>query len=364
MFAILFMVYHLLDKIHLTWLGRFLVTFSAVTMIIYPVSKTTSGLIRQRSSLGVSSTRMIVLLSGLVLFILVALFWPQAQHVTLNFVLEPVQAHWVRADVPGTLQWTSQVSDSVWLDRKTDQQLQIAQLSNHELQYNQKKLMIELDKLERQIDEYRARRLGNEVERLKEVRQSLQNELKNINELISNLEVKAPFEGQVLISNRVLKREQGHYVSRGTPLLLIADTRELTAKVWVPEKTWARIFKRANELGQDVELMLYAFSDQEFRGRVTAVSSHREDNMGEFGEKLALSNKVGGEVLTEFDPVTKQEKPMEAVYEVTITLDPATVPASVRPYMSGRARIDCGKSTLYQWGRDSLLRFISTEIRL
>jgi len=110
--------------------------------------------------------------------------------------------------------------------------------------------------------------------------------------------------------------------------------------------------------------MLYAFPAQKFQGRVTAVSLHREENMGEFGEKMALSSKVGGEVLTEYDPVSKMEKPIEAVYEVTITLEPDTILSSSRPYMSGRVRIDCGPSTLYQWSRDSLLRFISPEVWL
>ena len=86
--------------------------------------------------------------------------------------------------------------------------------------------------------------------------------------------------------------------------------------------------------------------------------------MGLFGEKLALSNKVGGEVLTEYDPGQKQEKPIEAVYEVTIAINEGLLPASARPYMSGRVRIDCGRYTLYQWGRDSLLRFISPDVRL
>lgn len=86
--------------------------------------------------------------------------------------------------------------------------------------------------------------------------------------------------------------------------------------------------------------------------------------MGEFGEKLALSNKVGGEVLTEYDPAIGQEKPVEAVYEVTINLELQELPVSARPYMSGRAHIECGHSTLYQWGKDSLLRFISPEVRL
>jgi len=86
--------------------------------------------------------------------------------------------------------------------------------------------------------------------------------------------------------------------------------------------------------------------------------------MGQFGEKMALSNKVGGEVLTEYDPLVKSERPIEAVYEVTIALDEHSLPDAARPYMSGRAHIDCGKSTFYQWARDSVLRFISPEVRL
>ena len=117
-------------------------------------------------------------------------------------------------------------------------------------------------------------------------------------------------------------------------------------------------------MGQATELMCYAFPRERFSGTVSAVSRHREENMGEFSEKMALSHKVGGEVMTERDPVAKTERPIEAVYEVTVRLDQEQLPGSARPYMSGRVRIDCGRSTLFQWGKDSLLRVISPGVRL
>ncbi len=111
--------------------------------------------------------------------------------------------------------------------------------------------------------------------------------------------------------------------------------------------------------------MLYAFSKDKFTGKVVPedqASKHPEVNMGEFGEKIALSNKVGGEVLTEYDAATGQERPIEAVYEVAIDIDKDMLPASAKPYMSGRVHIDCGDFTLYQWGKDSLMRFVSLKM--
>ncbi|OPZ98123.1 MAG: hypothetical protein BWY71_01356 [Planctomycetes bacterium ADurb.Bin412] len=202
------------------------------------------------------------------------------------------------------------------------------------------------------------------LEQMNDRLQTLRREKQRLDEQIANLEVFVPFQGEVLSSDEWLRQLDGRFVPRGTPLLLLGDSRRMVAKVWVPEAQFARIFKQPEVLGQGTELMLYAFADQKFTGQVTAVSRHREENMGEFGEKLALSNKVGGEVLTEYDPAIGQEKPVEAVYEVTINLELQELPVSARPYMSGRAHIECGHSTLYQWGKDSLLRFISPEVRL
>jgi len=174
----------------------------------------------------------------------------------------------------------------------------------------------------------------------------------------------APFSGRILSPDKTARELAGRFVETGEPLLVIADTRTLVAKAWVLEKNLSRIFRTPGQFGQEAELMLYAFPRQRSAGKVTAISQFRQDNMGEFDEKFALSNKVGGEVPTELDPVTQREAPVESVYEITIVLEGTSLSPSARPYMSGRVRVDCGKSTLFQWGVESLMRFVSPEIWL
>jgi len=294
----------------------------------------------------------------------VVLFWPLQQHVTLPFILEPQQVHWIRSETPGFLSWTSHVEEGAWLDVQSEQAT-VAYLKNDEIDYERQKTQAYLEQIRLQIAQYQMNPAGSHlVAQFEQRRDTLLYELNRINEQIADLEVVIPFSGELLLANDQIRMLQGKYVERGEALMLLADTRRYQAKVWVPEKTWGRIFQQSNQVNQSAHLMLYAFSKEEFTGHVIDSSSHREDSMGFLGEKMALSNKVGGEVLTEYDPVSKQEKPMEAVYEVTIALDEPALSIPLRPYMSGRVQIDCGKSTMYRWCRNSILRFISPEIRL
>jgi hypothetical protein len=271
----------------------------------------------------------------------------------------------VRADVDGRLEWTPAVQEGAWVGAP-QASVKLASLSNPELRLERQKLQAEIDQLNLQIAQLKnAGRTSISIRQLEDRCLTLQKHLARLDQQLAALDIYAPFPAEILITDRDRDLLQGCYCSWGDPLLLIGDTRQLTAKVWVPEKTWARIFRGEQLCGQHAELLLYAFTDQTFTGVVSDASSRAEIDMGAFNEKLALSNKVGGEVLTEFDPTTGREKPLEAVYEITITLDnPDALPPGARPYMSGRVRIDCGNSTLYQWTRDSILRFISPEVRL
>jgi hypothetical protein len=319
---------------------------------------------RQREAMGVSHNRLLILLSMLVAGAAGALFWPLEQHVTLNFVLEPVRMHCIRTEVPGELAWSPQVQEGAWIIPAVNDNAPVAVLTNNELRCEAKKLSAQIDQTNIDIAQNQVRQNTPLLEQLRKRLATLLREQQRLQRQITNLEVKAPFAGRVLAPDVQLKQMQNRYLTVGSPLFLLGDTRELTAKVWVPEETVSRIFKQGAQLNQQAELMLYGFSADKFQGYVAAVGSHREDSMGEFEEKLALSNKVGGEVVTEYDSATKKEKPVQAVYEVTIKLDPNTVPSSARSYMSGRTRIECGRYTLFQWGWDSLLRFISPEVRL
>lgn len=369
--AIAFMIYEFLKELRLVMLGRFMLLSSLVSMLIIPVVRTGQMVIQQRRAMGVSRQRLMVLLALLVLFAGAALFWPLEQTITLNFILEPARVQWLRTDVEGAFAWSkdpsgasSRVKEGQWLDPATDAVPAVAQLRNSELLLQQQRLQADIDITKTGLAQYTSRGLAGSVRQFEERLASLQNDLGRVQQQLDALTMTPPFKGAVLSSDREMQAMEGGYIKRGAPLLLLADTRKLLAKVWVPETTWARIFKKNTPENQNAELLLYAFSGQPFTGRVVSVNQQREQSMGEFNEKLALSNKVGGEVLTEYDPVTKKEKPIEPAYEITIALDDATIPAAARSYMSGRVRIDCGKYTLYRWTRDSVLRLISSEVRL
>jgi len=363
LFVILYFVYRVLEQLRLLWLGRFVAVLGAATMLVAPLARGAARLVSRRRELALSSTRLVLLLALLAAGAAVALFWPYEQSVMIHFVLEPARVTWIRCDADGQLRWTEGVREGAWLEPQ--QSRPVATLENHQLHLEYEQLRARIEQLDLEIDQHRPSPAANSlVQQLRQRRDTLARQQQRLEERLAALQVRAPFAGEVLTADRDLRLAQEKYCTRGEPLLLLGDTRRLVAKVWVPEKTWARIFAPGRPLGQHAELLLYTFPRDRFPGQVVAVSRHTEDSMGIFEEKLALSNKVGGEVLTEYDPATRHERPIEAVYEVTIALAQGSVPTEARSYMSGRARLDCGKSTLYQWTRDSLLRFISPEVRL
>ncbi len=370
MFVILYFVYHMLEQVRLVWVARGVVVISSITMLLVPAVKGGQRIVSQRESLGITNKRLMGVLAVLAVILGFVLFWPMEQHVTLNFVLEPAKMQWVRSDIPGRVEW---VQESL-PDGKSRMRIQggrmmaegelAARLENREIQAEHAKKLAELELVKTDLAYYSQRGQAAREQQKKQELEKIQQDLKRLDEMLDQMQVKAPFAGRVLMQDQFLWRMAGAYVQAGEPLFLLADDSVLQAKVLVPEKTFARIFKRGGNLGQASRLMLYGFPKDVFSGRVIHASLHREEHMGEFGEKMALSNKVGGEVVTEHDPVTNQEKPVEAVYEVAIEIEPGQMPSSARSYMSGRVQIDCGSSTLYRWGYDSLLRFISPEVRL
>lgn len=369
MFMIMYGIYYLFDKMHLAFLGQFLVIVCGVTMLLIPLYKGGQMITKQREALGISNIRLIVILALIVTGIGIGIFWPFPQHVTLNFILEPTRMQWLRTEVPGELRWKEEVCQGTrWFPGNTA----LARLDNPELRYKAEKLEYEIKSVQSQLDSYRDTGQVSMIEQLKDQLETLEANQERFTKKLEKLEITMPFSGQILSDEQIIKSHQNHFVEAGTPLMLLGDVSEMTAKVWVPEKVLSRIFQSNNKKEPVAEMMLYAFSKDKFKGKVVPMergdskspSLYPEVNMGEFGEKLALSNKVGGEVLTEYDAATGQERPVEAVYEVTIDIDQDMLPISAKPYMSGRVHINCGDFTLYQWGKDSLLRFVSLEMWL
>lgn len=364
-FSILAVVYSYLKQFRLEWLGRGMVIFSIGSMILMPTYQMANFMVRRRTSLGISNVRVMALLVVLVGFLAYALFLPFSRHVTANFVLEPATLSIQRAEAPGEVDWTF-LQESRALESVPQAQAgeSLARLSNPDLLIEQRRLEVQLEQTQIQIRQQQTLNRREEVSRLEAERQAVEEDLQRIGQQIAQLEVVPAISGQVLSRRQEVVPLQGRFVPRGTPLLMIGDPSEMLVKVWVSEKDHTRIFHEPDQREQAAKMMLYAFPDRSFGGQVVDVSRHKQDSLGEFGEKLALSNKVGGEVVTEYDAAADTEVPIETVYEVTIRIDEGELPSAALPFLSGRVRIDCGKSTLYAWTRDSLLRFISPEVRL
>ncbi|MBI9017187.1 MAG: HlyD family efflux transporter periplasmic adaptor subunit [Phycisphaerae bacterium] len=341
----------------LSFLGGAVFVFAVSTMLLLPLYKGGKMLVKQRHTMGVSTSRMILLLSIVMAFVGVALFWPMAQSVTTNFILEPMQISQINSEVGGILRWEPCVQQGNIVQK--DQVL--ASLYCPELELRAKSFELKVEQAMRKINAFEYAGETAAAQYARESFNSYKSELVRINEKLAAAQIKAPFDGQILSLRKDIEKFRDKPIQRGTSLLLFADIRKMEVKVWVPEKMLSRI----PEAGQNAkaQMMLYAFGDP-FGGTIKFVSRNSEVDMGAFGEKVALSNKLGGEVLTEYDAATKQEKPVETVYEVIIEIDPESVPFEAKPYMTGRTRIDCGSYTIYQWSRDSLLRLISPEIRL
>ena len=368
--SILFTVHHILESVNLLWLARGLVTLAICTMFLLPLWKFGKFLTMKRESYGITQTRLLSLLTIFVIAFFVVVLWPMKQHVTLNFILEPARYEYVRTQIDGLLTFNERVKADAQIAVHQDDVINLATMENFQLTLEDKKVDELLQQAQIRLAKVNERSLGTVRDIVQEQVKKLMNDQKRIDEKISQLKIAAPFSGTILNNKSDIKALNHRYLSRGTPLMMLGDTTKLVAKVWVPEAQLGRIFDGV-DLSQPQqqpksEFMLYAFpkSKDHFFGKVISYNKHREESMGLFGEKLALSNKVGGEVGTEYDPITEQEKPIESVYEITIAIDQASLPKSARPYLSGRTRIQCGYSTLFNWGWDSLLQFIAPEIRL
>ncbi len=359
-FSITYMIYMFFESMKLATLGKLIMFSSVFSMCLLPLYKGGSMIYKSKESLGITNNRLIILLAIVIAVFAVTLALPLQQDVTLNFILEPVSMQWVRSEVPGKISVDQQVKQGQWLKAGTI----AATIENPILISEARSLQAQLEQAK--IDRSYAQQKGaaESMARIDSRIESLATELNIIKDQLNKLSIPVPYDAQVLTMDNELDAVQDSYISQGSPIMLIADTRKLQAKVLVPEKTLSRIATLKDDSQPAAELMLYGFSDQTFTGKVVDVASHCEYDMGQFGERLALSNKVGGEVLTEYDPATKKEKPIEAVYEITIDIDQEMLDPSTLAYMSGRVKIDCGQSTIYSWCKDSLLRFISLDVWL
>ena len=78
---------------------------------------------------------------------------------------------------------------------------------------------------------------------------------------------RAPLDGWVVVTFF----EPGEQVPPGVPVVVVADWRELTLKVYLPEDKFGRV-----ALGQSADITVDAYPGEAARGRVTFIASESE----------------------------------------------------------------------------------------
>jgi HlyD family secretion protein len=112
---------------------------------------------------------------------------------------------------------------------------------------------------------------------------------------LSNTVIKSPINGTVV--TRAV--EPGELATQGTPLVTLADLREVWLRVYVDEATYGRI-----KLGQRADVTVDSYPGYIFRGRVSEIASQAEFTPKEiqtpeqrtklvFGVKITISNPEG-----------------------------------------------------------------------
>ena len=286
-----------------------------------------------------------------VTIIAVVLAIPIPWHLESELVVEPLKAEAVYNQTPGQLiKFEVQPGDEVVEDQV------IARLSNPDLEDERRDLLNKIAVQRVDID------LQEALDNMKTLAQSrlklslLQDQLKDVESRLADLEIVAPIAGVIVESPRrpepsldKLKESlpQWHgaptdpenenaFFQERTHLLSIAPYEELEAVVVVDQAN--RNFIRK---GMDVTLKFEHLPDMTFDGEIAEISRRHLEFAPE-----ALSNKLGGETATVTDSEGR-EKLASNAYQATVQI--AENEELMIPGLRGKARVTVAERTAGQW---------------
>lgn len=200
-------------------------------------------------------------------------------------------------------------------DGLLDKRLKVEQ-STFESKAYQRQAQIELERAERQVEQ-KKRNYQKQQRRLELGIERIQNDIKQAEkrrqlllELQQGLKVKAPADGMLLYAKgwRGTKIKVGDEVGRFMPLIAtLPDLSELVSEAFVQEVDIKHI-----KTGQKVRIVIDAFPEEKFTGKVTSVAN--------IGQKMPGKEMNG--------------------FKVTITIDPST--AKILPGMTTNNQIVTG----------------------
>lgn len=340
------MIFHfLLEPYGLSWLGDAIGAGAVVSMLIVPVSSFFKKQFAQ-SAATPGAWRRPLRAFGLVAVVLVGLlFCPWQITVERPAVLRPVRAEWVRAEVPGRIEEIKVIAGQTVQSGDA-----VALLSNLSLTSEVEKSRLLVERARRQLDMTLGADAPAYYQQAKAGLAEQEVALAEAQRLAAKLTLRATESGIVLTPD--LERLMAGSMRPGDSLCEIAPLQPLQLYIPLNERHARHI-----RAGQKVELRVAARSSRTYEGQVsddlkTAPATELPPN---------LIATLGGDVAAEPDAEGRL-KPLEVTYGVLVSLP--NEDASLRPGMTGTARIHGDTLRIWQVLWLEVLDFVSLDYRL
>ncbi|TDU64329.1 putative peptide zinc metalloprotease protein [Prosthecobacter fusiformis] len=340
------MIFHyLLEPYGLSWLGDAIGAGAVVSMLIVPVSRFFSQQFSQSAATPGAWRRPLRAFGLLTVVVAGLMFCPWQIKVERPAVLRPLQADWVRAEVPGRLAeinvvagQTVQAGDAV------------AVLSNLGLTSDVEKNRFLVERARRQVDLMLGSDAPAYYQQAKAMLAEQEVALAEAERLAARLTLRATESGVVLTPD--LERLMAGSLRPGDALCEIAPLQPLQLYIPLNERQARHI-----RAGQKVELRVSARSSRTYEGQVmedlkTAPATELPSN---------LIATLGGDIAAEPDADGKL-KPLEVTYGILVSLPNEDI--SLRPGMTGTARIHGDTLPLWKVLWLNALDFVSLDYRL
>lgn len=338
--------HHLLKPYGLAWLGDAIGAGAVMSMLVVPVS----GFLKKQFSMAAASKpgcwrRPVVVLALVLLAAGLLLQCPWQVRVERPAVVRPLQAAWVRAEVPGRIkEILVKAGDRVAAGQP------LAVLENVSLSSDVAGAKLEVERASRQTDLALGAGAPAILQQYAAVRESAGVALKEAQRMLDKLTLRSPVAGTVLTPD--LERLAAGSLKAGDTLCEVAALQPLQLFIPLNERQARHI-----RAGQRVELRVAAAPGRTYEGEVT------EDAKTPPSDDLPpnLVATLGGDIAAKPDADGKL-KPLEVTYGVLVTLP--NEDSSLRPGMTGSARVHGDTLKVWEVLWMKVLDFVSLDYRL
>ena len=344
-------------------LGLYMMVSMVVGMLVFPIRKMVTFLMKNRRNMRIKKHRLYVLgsIGGVLLGLF--LFFKMDYEIKTYCVIEPSSRVAIRAPDLGAFGGSFVDELRVVEGERVKQGAPIAVLTNLRLEGALVEQQVQIAVKEKELIEARGRQDQNKVAEIEGIIKSYKEEASKIAAMLDGLTLRAPFTGTVMIPEQaqlaqdkqegqdrkevVLAKKdtiglkKGAYVNaKDDPICSICDTDKVVVRAVVLDYDIANVAPPdASRPGARVTLRLHSNPDRRFEGAVLKKPVAYREFVKDMDP--ALLAVFGGVVA-----VNHWGEPMDHYFVVVISIDNAE--GVLRPGMTGWAKIHAGRKTLGQ----------------